>query len=164
MFDAGALSLDFAYAGELDAWVARRYPAVDAASITDGERRDAQLLREAILRLAAASVDDSPAAADDVDTLNLFAASPDVPPALAGGRRQAGASRIRTTQALSSVARDAVGVLDPDARARLKRCAADDCRRVFHDESRTGTRRWCSMQTCGNRAKVRAHRERARTA
>jgi predicted RNA-binding Zn ribbon-like protein len=32
---------------------------------------------------------------------------------------------------------------------------------VFHDESRTNNRRWCSMERCGNRAKVRAHRERA---
>jgi predicted RNA-binding Zn ribbon-like protein len=32
---------------------------------------------------------------------------------------------------------------------------------VFYDESRAGSRRWCSMQRCGNRAKVRAHRQRA---
>jgi predicted RNA-binding Zn ribbon-like protein len=31
---------------------------------------------------------------------------------------------------------------------------------IYRDESRTGTRRWCSMQRCGNRAKVRAHRAR----
>jgi predicted RNA-binding Zn ribbon-like protein len=31
---------------------------------------------------------------------------------------------------------------------------------VFRDESRTANRRWCSMQRCGNRAKVRAHRAR----
>jgi len=32
---------------------------------------------------------------------------------------------------------------------------------VFHDESRTATRRWCSMSRCGNRAKVRAFRARS---
>jgi predicted RNA-binding Zn ribbon-like protein len=32
---------------------------------------------------------------------------------------------------------------------------------VFFDESRSNNRRWCSMQRCGNRSKVRAHRERA---
>ncbi|WIB37118.1 CGNR zinc finger domain-containing protein [Curtobacterium sp. MCJR17_043] len=31
---------------------------------------------------------------------------------------------------------------------------------MFYDSSRGGTRRWCSMQRCGNRAKVRAHRAR----
>ncbi len=36
--------------------------------------------------------------------------------------------------------------------ARIKQCAGCDC--VFHDESRNGRRVWCSMETCGNRAKV----------
>ena len=102
-------------------------------------------------------------APDDVDTLNLFAATPDVPPVLAGGRRQAGAGSIRVGQALSSLARDAVAMIPAEAvgTERLRRCDADDCRMVFHDESRTGSRRWCSMARCGNRAKVRAFRERA---
>ncbi|MEP6843952.1 MAG: CGNR zinc finger domain-containing protein, partial [Pseudolysinimonas sp.] len=105
---------------------------------------------------------------DDVDTLNLFAATPDVPPVLAGGRRQAGAGSIRVGQALSSLARDAVAMIGADAAGaanaagaeRLRRCDAADCHLVFHDESRTGSRRWCSMARCGNRAKVRAFRDR----
>jgi predicted RNA-binding Zn ribbon-like protein len=98
-----------------------------------------------------------------VDTLNLFAATPDVPPVLAGGHRQAGTGSIRLGQVLSTLARDAVALLGAEAEGaqRIRRCAADDCDIVFHDESRTGTRRWCSMQRCGNRAKVRAFRERA---
>ena len=176
--DAGAESLDFAYTrdwgvglerwdllrspADLRHWLAERHAGTDGA-VGEGELRDARLLRDAVIRLAEAAVDGHPLAADDVDTLNLFAAAPDVPPALAGGRRRAGASRIRTSQALSTIARDAVAVLDPDARGRLRRCASEACGMVFRDESRTGTRRWCSMQRCGNRAKVRAHRERART-
>ena len=35
---------------------------------------------------------------------------------------------------------------------------------LFHDVSRSGARRWCSMQRCGNRHKVRQHRARAGTA
>ncbi len=45
---------------------------------------------------------------------------------------------------------------------RLRICAADDCRWRFIDTSPAGRRRWCDMRTCGNRAKVAAHRERAR--
>jgi predicted RNA-binding Zn ribbon-like protein len=41
---------------------------------------------------------------------------------------------------------------------RLKACAG--CGWVFHDGSRSRISRWCSMSICGNRAKVRAHRER----
>ena len=45
---------------------------------------------------------------------------------------------------------------------RLRRCEAPDCDWFFLDRSRNGTRRWCSMETCGNRAKARRHYERGR--
>jgi predicted RNA-binding Zn ribbon-like protein len=45
---------------------------------------------------------------------------------------------------------------------RLRICANDECRWVFNDTSRTGTRKWCDMATCGNRAKVARHRARKR--
>lgn len=44
---------------------------------------------------------------------------------------------------------------------RVKICPADDCRWAFYDVSRNRSRQWCSMKVCGNRAKARAHRERA---
>jgi predicted RNA-binding Zn ribbon-like protein len=43
---------------------------------------------------------------------------------------------------------------------RLGACAR--CRRVFYDNTRSHTRRWCSYATCGNRANVAAYRTRAR--
>ncbi len=45
--------------------------------------------------------------------------------------------------------------------SRLKLCAADDCARAFIDRSRNRSAQWCSMATCGNRAKVRAFRARS---
>ncbi|MEO6142753.1 MAG: CGNR zinc finger domain-containing protein [Dermatophilaceae bacterium] len=44
---------------------------------------------------------------------------------------------------------------------RVKICPADDCRWAFYDTSRNRSRHWCSMESCGNRAKARAHRERS---
>jgi predicted RNA-binding Zn ribbon-like protein len=44
---------------------------------------------------------------------------------------------------------------------RLKICPADDCQWAFYDTSRNRSRRWCSMEVCGNRAKVRAYRSRS---
>ena len=38
---------------------------------------------------------------------------------------------------------------------RIRRCAHPDCILYFYDTSKNGTRRWCSMKTCGNRAKAR---------
>ena len=47
-----------------------------------------------------------------------------------------------------------------DTWQRLKACAADDCQWAFFDRSRNHSATWCSMQVCGNRATVRAYRER----
>lgn len=161
-FDAGADSLDFTSGpdSEVRHWLATRFDRLAPSQIGERELVDALALRVSITRAAAAAADRSRLAPDDIDTINLFAATPDVPPVLAGGRRQAGAGSIRVAQVLSSLARDAIAVIAA-ADGRITRCAAEDCRMVFHDESRTGTRRWCSMARCGNRAKVRAFRERA---
>jgi predicted RNA-binding Zn ribbon-like protein len=43
---------------------------------------------------------------------------------------------------------------------RLKACRSDDCRWAFFDASKNHSRAWCSMASCGNRAKARAFRER----
>ncbi|MEU1461547.1 CGNR zinc finger domain-containing protein [Streptomyces sp. NPDC005727] len=53
-------------------------------------------------------------------------------------------------------ARDYLDLLDraPD---RIRRCAHEACVLHFFDTSRNGTRRWCSMASCGNRAKASRH-------
>jgi predicted RNA-binding Zn ribbon-like protein len=43
---------------------------------------------------------------------------------------------------------------------RLKACRSDTCRWAFFDSARNRSRRWCSMEVCGNRAKARAFRSR----
>lgn len=43
---------------------------------------------------------------------------------------------------------------------RVRKC--DQCVLHFHDTSKKGTRRWCSMQLCGNRLKVAAYAARRR--
>ncbi|HJT01278.1 MAG TPA: ABATE domain-containing protein [Terriglobales bacterium] len=48
---------------------------------------------------------------------------------------------------------------DVDPR-RVRKCA--HCVLHFHDTSKKGTRRWCSMQLCGNREKVAAYAARQR--
>jgi predicted RNA-binding Zn ribbon-like protein len=53
-----------------------------------------------------------------------------------------------------------VALQGTDAWSRLKACRGDDCRWAFYDETRNRSRVWCSMATCGNRAKARAYRAR----
>ncbi len=47
-------------------------------------------------------------------------------------------------------------LVGPDC-ARVRECANDKCLWLFFDDSKNGTRRWCSMQACGNRAKAHRH-------
>lgn len=44
--------------------------------------------------------------------------------------------------------------------SRIKACRAGGCRWAFLDTAKNHSRAWCSMQTCGNREKVRTYRER----
>jgi predicted RNA-binding Zn ribbon-like protein len=45
---------------------------------------------------------------------------------------------------------------------RLKTCRNPHCRWAYYDSSRNRSSAWCSMQTCGSRAKARRFRERHR--
>ena len=58
----------------------------------------------------------------------------------------------------------AADLLEPLKQApdRIRRCQHPDCVLWFYDTTRNGTRRWCSMATCGNRAKAHRHYDRAR--
>lgn len=64
---------------------------------------------------------------------------------------------------LSAVARDAIDVLAVEDRSRLRECAADNCALVFYDDSRSGRRRWCAAQRCGDRTRARTYRSRQKT-
>jgi predicted RNA-binding Zn ribbon-like protein len=50
-------------------------------------------------------------------------------------------------------------VTSPDL-ARVRACAAQDCRWWFVDETKNRSRRWCDMKICGNREKLRRFRAR----
>jgi predicted RNA-binding Zn ribbon-like protein len=175
-FDSGSFALDFAYTGamggnpawdrlrapdDLTAWLHDRFPVV-IGTARSRDLFDAISLRDAIGRMAVAAAHGEPLRTSDIDLVNLYAATPDIPPVLAGGSRQAGRSVQTVAQALSTIARDAVDLFDPANAGRIRECSGTDCGIVYLDTSRAATRRWCSMQRCGNRAKVRAHRARAR--
>ena len=61
------------------------------------------------------------------------------------------------------VARAAAELLHRLEPLRLRECENPDCDLLFYDESRNGSRRWCSMQGCGNQQK-QARFRRARSA
>jgi len=59
---------------------------------------------------------------------------------------------------LWSVARAAAALLTSDKVLRVRECEDDrGCGYLFIDQSKNHSRRWCSMESCGNRAKARRH-------
>ena len=58
------------------------------------------------------------------------------------------------------LAHSAATLFTSEDRKRVRKCAR--CVLHFHDTSKKGTRRWCSMQLCGNRLKVAAYAARQR--
>lgn len=59
---------------------------------------------------------------------------------------------------LGPIARSAMELLTSPALARVGRCHDDrGCGWLFLDQTRNKSRRWCTMESCGNRAKVLQH-------
>ncbi|MGD8174323.1 CGNR zinc finger domain-containing protein [Marinimicrobium sp. ARAG 43.8] len=61
---------------------------------------------------------------------------------------------------LQPVARAFVELLTDENLQLVKECEACDCVLMFHDQTKSHRRRWCSMASCGNRAKALLYRER----
>jgi predicted RNA-binding Zn ribbon-like protein len=64
---------------------------------------------------------------------------------------------------LWAIARSASDLLrSPVDLRRVRECGSATCEWLFVDRSRNHSRRWCDMNDCGNRAKVRRFRQRQR--
>ncbi|GAA2827580.1 CGNR zinc finger domain-containing protein [Kitasatospora sp. CM 4170] len=176
-FDPGALCLELLTTGgpgayaryevlhrpeDLVQWLGEsrlRLPA-DAVAVSTGQLAAARTLRDALWRLAAARAHGRPGSAADHAVLNEAAARPPLVPQIAPDGTAARPLPADGSQLVSTVARDAIALLTGPHADRVRECGAADCHLVFVDTSRPGRRRWCSMEHCGNRHKVRALRAR----
>jgi predicted RNA-binding Zn ribbon-like protein len=146
---------------QLRAWFTE-WSLAPAGSVTTADVEDAQRLREALHRLARAAATDSTPEAADVRVVDE-SLSYDAPVRLRRGRNGLARSRPGAArEALTRLARQAVDDLTGPNAARLRACGDDECSGIFLDP--TGRRRWCSDERCGVKARVRAHRARARGA
>jgi len=179
-FDAGAVCLDFAHTGgegryavfetlrkpaDLAEWLAQPpLAAVLTVPVTTRELAAAKALRQAIWDAAHARAAHHPLSAGAVAAINAAAAAPPLTPELAGVGLTAGwVAPVRAAQALSTLAREMIDLLSGPLSGRIRECASGDCPLVFVDTSRPGARRWCAMERCGNRHKLRALRARRAT-
>ncbi|MEU4113416.1 CGNR zinc finger domain-containing protein [Kitasatospora sp. NPDC028055] len=179
-FDPGALCLELLTTGgpgpyaryevlhrpsDLTDWLRRsrlRLP-VGTVLITDDQLGAARTLRDALWHLAADRAHGRPGDPADRAALNRAAAHPPLVPQIAPDGTAAAPLPADGTQLVSTLARDAIALLTGPHADRIRECRAHDCRLLFVDTSRPGRRRWCSMERCGNRNKVRALRARRDT-
>ena len=62
--------------------------------------------------------------------------------------------------ALGPIARSAADLLvSGESLEKVRQCRSNNCGWLFLDSSRNHSRCWCDMRDCGNRAKVRRHRQ-----
>lgn len=61
------------------------------------------------------------------------------------------------TAMLAELAHEGAELLASPQVLHVKQCHNPDCILLFLDNSRSKKRRWCSMETCGNRAKAARH-------
>jgi predicted RNA-binding Zn ribbon-like protein len=123
--------------------------------------------RESLYRLLRALAEAMPAPPDALAALaRQVAAAPPrrelvLTPRQAGWRVPAHGSGVAALLAL--VWWSAADLVLATDRLRLRCCANPRCGWLFLDDSKAGTRRWCSMSACGNRAKVQRHAQRQRS-
>jgi predicted RNA-binding Zn ribbon-like protein len=116
--------------------------------------------REALFRIFAAVAGGGQPSPADLDALNahLAAALPHARIKTRDGRFNWDWAEGKPSldRLLWPVARSAADVLVSPEAVSLRECASQVCSWLFLDRSPTQRRRWCSMKTCGNRAKARA--------
>lgn len=125
--------------------------------VSERELESGRSLREAINRLARSGV--VPETGDRME-LNRWAARPPLAPQLSAQGELVWVSERPVEAALATIARDAIELLSGPLAGRIRECAAEDCALLFVDSSRPGRRRWCAGETCGNRTRTKAYRQR----
>ncbi|MCX5258322.1 CGNR zinc finger domain-containing protein [Streptomyces canus] len=70
-----------------------------------------------------------------------------------GERRWRLSSASRVEDALGVIAADAISIIAGERDGKLALCASPTCQAAFFDTSQSRTRKWCDMNTCGNRQK-----------
>lgn len=146
---------------DLARWLVAAGMAESPTKVSNADLVAARALREAVYALAEAQIHGRVPTGQDVATLNRLADGPAAVPWLDDD----GSAHWRGDAAalLALLAREAVLLLGGADRARIRQCEAEGCALLFLDMSRAGDRRWCSMQGCGNKAKVAEFRRRRRS-
>ncbi len=156
-------------AGLLDEGAARGL-VEEAAGQPDAARRvleEARRLREAILGIFDAVIAGLEPGRDDMAALNAALAKALPHLRVVRGEQGFAWAWEPAPGSLDSIlwplARASADLLVSDELDRVRVCSDDSCGWLFIDTTRNRSRQWCSMETCGNRAKARRHYHKERT-
>lgn len=144
----------------LSGWLAGRGLLCSGARATRGELVEAVAVREALRDLLAAQSGLEADVEAATATLDAAASRAKLSLRFAAGRAQVTPQAGGVRGAIGSILAEVSAGMADGTWERLKACRAADCRWAFLDEAKNRSRAWCSMQSCGNREKVRAYRER----
>ncbi|MDT7800788.1 MAG: hypothetical protein QOI78_4221 [Actinomycetota bacterium] len=134
-------------------WLVVSGLAVD--SCTPAQLELARDLRESIHAAATAAAVQDALPASAVQVINDRSADGKAAAVLTpdGTRRWQLSSASRVEDALGVIAADAISVIAGERDGKLALCASPTCQAAFFDTSQSRTRKWCDMNTCGNRQK-----------
>jgi len=134
-------------------WLAVSGLAVESCTTAQLER--AWELRESIHAAATAAARGEPLPVSAVQIINDFSVQGRAAAILTpeGDRQWRLGSASSVEDALSVVAADAISILAGERDGKLALCASPTCQAAFFDTSQSRTRKWCEMNTCGNRQK-----------
>ncbi|MFE0100648.1 CGNR zinc finger domain-containing protein [Streptomyces sp. NPDC059009] len=134
-------------------WLAVSGLAVD--SCTAAQLELARELRESIHAAATAAAVQDALPVSAVQVINDRSAQGRAAAILTPeGRRQWRLDSASCVEdALGVIAADAISIIAGERDGKLALCASPTCQAAFFDTSRSRTRRWCDMNTCGNRQK-----------
>ncbi|WP_016906433.1 CGNR zinc finger domain-containing protein [Streptomyces xiaopingdaonensis] len=133
-------------------WLAVNGLVVESCSELQLDR--ARELREAIHTAATNVAEQSPLPSSAVRLLNHYSTHGVSATTLTSdGRREWWLGSGSVEDALSVIAADAISIVSGERDGKMALCASPTCRAAFFDTSRSRTRRWCEMNTCGNREK-----------
>jgi predicted RNA-binding Zn ribbon-like protein len=147
--------------GDLEEWI-REALGIEVERVTARDLAEAKRLRNAIWVMTDARVQGRSLGRGPVEQVNRAAARTPLAPRIDRRNRKVWAEPVTCSRVRSTVARDAVDLFTGPRAVRIRRCEGANCYLIFADTSRPGRRRWCSMERCGNRAKVREFRNRQR--
>jgi predicted RNA-binding Zn ribbon-like protein len=151
---------EFATVEGLAAWLGRH--GLGGPQVVPGEfdRRECVALREALRALLRENNDGPPDPQARQTIVHIGRGCPLVvgfPDATGPLALRPGLGDIRG--ALAAVLAVVAGAVADGSWLRLKACREHRCEWVYYDRSRNRGSRWCSMQVCGTRAKMRVYRE-----